>query len=395
MSEVHAHLVDDPNKLARMSQALEAVLARSPADSPTMHPDWLLTWWSVFGHEDGRALRVLVVEREGKVCGFVPLLSRTVREHLTPVRRLELVGSGEAEADEIDSHYLAVVAARGDEEVVAEALADALVRGTLGPWDDIALERMRADTATPTFLESALRRRGFVVSSRAAGVAPFIRLPSSWDDYLATLSSQSRAWLRRTLRDFEAWADGTAQFHRAQNAADIEPAQHILHTLHRERWGQAGREGVFASAKFRRFHDQLIQQWLARGLVDLTWVTVHGRPVGVHYSIIRSGAVQFYQSGRAMDLPARVRIGIVMHAHAIRAAIDAGRREYDFLPSPTRYKRQLAHDARPVVSLRAARPTLRAAARQTVDLAVEHARALKITMAARPRRGARGGSIAG
>ena len=40
------------------------------------------------------------------------------------------------------------------------------------------------------------------------------------------------------------------------------------------------------------------------------------------------------------------------------AAIEAGRREYDFLGGPARYKTQLALASRPIVRVRAWRPSL-------------------------------------
>ena len=61
----------------------------------------------------------------------------------------------------------------------------------------------------------------------------------------------------------------------------------------------------------------------------------------------------FYQSGRRVDVPKAVRPGIALHALAIRASIESGLREYDFLAGASRYKRELALATRPLVTLRA------------------------------------------
>src|SRR5262249_46849081 len=76
---------------------------------------------------------------------------------------------------------------------------------------------------------------------------------------------------------------------------------------------------------------------------------------GALYNIVHKGKVYFYQSGRRTDLPQNIRVGIVLHAHAIRTAIEAGYREYDFLAGSSRYKRALTTESRPIVSLRATR----------------------------------------
>ena len=84
--------------------------------------------------------------------------------------------------------------------------------------------------------------------------------------------------------------------------------------------------------------------------------------------------IHFYQSGRRVDLPAKIKPGIVAHAFAIRAAIEGGLREYDFLGGASRYKTELALATRPLVSLRAARKTLREALFTGLDRAAAHFR---------------------
>ena len=96
---------------------------------------------------------------------------------------------------------------------------------------------------------------------------------------------------------------------------------------------------------------------------------MRGEPIAAAYNVVHGGRLQFYQSGRRVDVPKNVRPGIAMHALAIRTSIDAGLHEYDFLGGASRYKRDLALEARNLVTLRAIAPGLRARA-------VEAARAL-------------------
>jgi len=116
---------------------------------------------------------------------------------------------------------------------------------------------------------------------------------------------------------------------------------------------------VFASQLFSRFHDVILPGLLARGALELSWLRVRGEPVAVAYSIVWNDRVLFYQGGRTLEVPKQVRPGIVLHARAIRAAIEAGRREYDFLPGDGQYKRQLANASRSMVELRVGRSPLR------------------------------------
>ena len=61
----------------------------------------------------------------------------------------------------------------------------------------------------------------------------------------------------------------------------------------------------------------------------------------------------------ATSLPKKVRAGLVIHACAIRHAIEAGYSNYDFLAGTTRYKMQLANEVRPIMQLSMRRNSLR------------------------------------
>ena len=99
------------------------------------------------------------------------------------------------------------------------------------------------------------------------------------------------------------------------------------------------------------------------------------------YSIVYGGRVYFYQSGRSLDVPKSLKSGIALHALAIRASIEAGRLEYDFLAGDSQYKRDLSLAARPIVCLRAVAGSARArgveAARRFADRAIARVRELR------------------
>src|SRR5262249_28748788 len=153
--------------------------------------------------------------------------------------------------------------------------------------------------------------------------------------------------VRRSLRDFDAWAAGTARLHEARTEAELEEGTAILHRLHAERWeGTAG--GTFRSPHFLRFHDLAMRNLLRRGALRLLWLSVGGEPVAALYDFVWGGREFFYQCGRRLDVPKGVRPGTVLLAMAIRQAIEAGRTEFDLLSDAARYKRELAGSLRPV-----------------------------------------------
>jgi CelD/BcsL family acetyltransferase involved in cellulose biosynthesis len=368
-------------ELDRLRDEWEGLLERSAGLHPSLTPTWLLTWWRVFGPHDGRRLRTLVVREGRELCGLLPLLERRhVYHRLVPMARLELCASGEDCADEIVSEYLGPIVAAGREREVVGAMADHLA-GCRATWQEMVFTALDGQSPAVLELEPALRARGLACESKPLGHCPFIALPKRWDDYLSALSSDDRYMARRSIRDFERWAGKSGKVEVVRTHEDLHRGTRILHQLHERRWRAGGQDGVFASPVFRRFHGMVMPALLDRGELDLRWLMANGEPVAVSYSVVNENRVYFYQGGRATDVPKGVRPGIVLHLYAIKAAIEAGRLEYDFLGGDQRYKLQLATGTRPLTELRVVRPSLPEAARTVVGAG----RALLVEARARAR----------
>ena len=363
--------------LSPFEPAWRDLLDRSSTDEPTLTPLWLGAWWRVFGARDGRQLRMTLFFDGGRLVGMAPLLSRRhwYRTGI-PFRRLELLASGEPEADEICSDYLGVIAERGQEEAVVTGLVAALSSELLGAWDELVLPAMDGEGPTARLLTAALEQARIPVESEITGACPYISLPTSWEDYLGSLPPGGRYVITRSLRTFDQWAQGDAELHEVRTPADLELGERVLQTLHGDRWRADAQGGAFSSPRFTAFHQEVMASLLAEGALELLWLTVRGDPVAVVYNVVWKGKVYFYQGGRKVDVPKGVRPGIVLHAHAIRRAIAAGRREYDFLAGASRYKMQLATGTRPLARVRAVGSPLLEAARRAADRGVGEARHL-------------------
>lgn len=371
-------VIGDGLVLERLAPAWSDLLARSAANEPTLGPAWITTWWRVFGPLGRRRLRVLAFFERGRLVGMAPLASRVhwYRPGI-PLRRIEMLASGEPEEDEICSDYLGLIAERDREEDVARVFAKALASGALGAWDELVMPAMDGSGPMPRALSAALTRAGFATSIDEGVPSPYVALPRTWEAYLASLPSTHRYVVKRSLRDFEAWTGGSATFEVATTPAELAEGRRTLLALHAERWSARGRAGVFASPRFTAFHDAVMPSLLAAGALELATLRARGEAIASLYNIVWNGKVYFYQGGRRMDVPKGVRPGIVAHAYAIRRAIERGLREYDFLPGSSRYKDQLATASRPIVALRAVRSPIRDRARQLVERGIERVKALR------------------
>lgn len=354
-------IITSPSRLAEIEPQWESLLERAAVNTPTLAPFWQRAWWDVFGAQEGRRLRAIAMYDGDRLVGLAPLLWRRhwYRPGI-PLRRLELVASGEPQQDEIYSEYNGVLAERGMEDTVARALVDVIDSRDVEVWDELELPALSGDSPMVGALERALNDAGHPTQIDAQDSAAYIPLPSTWERYLASLSSPSRYLVNRSLRDLDAWAKRDLVYERARSPEALARGSAILKELHGVRWGgTSGEGGAFQSEPFCAFHDQVMQWLLERERLELSWISVRGVPIAALYNFVWDNKVHHYQSGRRLDLPKQIRPGIAIHAFAIRHAIEEGRREYDFLGGEGQHKDKLALAQRPLLHVTATRgPTL-------------------------------------
>lgn len=362
--------------------AWSELLERSERNELTQSPDWLLTWWRVYGGLHGRQLRLGLFHEADRLVGLAPVLRRRhwYRGWL-PFCRLEFLGSGEPPEDGIYSNHLGVLAERGAEEKVAHRLVEAIAAGAFGSWDEIVLPMMSGDTAMPDRLVEAFRAERYSAEATVMTGAPYISLPATWAAYLRCLSANSRRNLDRSLKAFDKWSQGTTELECITSSADLEKGKSILMSLHHERWSSADETGVFHSPLFLGFHDRMMGALAERGSLELMILRGRGEPAAALYSMVWAGKVYAYQTGRRTDLPANLRPGGVLLSLAIRRAIEQGRREFDLLADEAFYKSQLTPHTRPLIQVRATRTCMVEAIRKVSVYCLAELRRLQRTNA--------------
>lgn len=375
--EVKTHIITRAAQLAALREQWLELLATSDSNEPVLSPDWLLPWWDIYAPPQRRRLTALSFSRAGRLVGLAPLSCRSLRyRRIVPIRKLDPVGAGEAPEHECCSCYIGLIAERGSEPAVVQAFAEAICARGFPRWHQLQIPEMNSESPIPALLRSALAERGLLTRFSVVDETFFIPLPARYEAYVEGLSYKRRYFVRRTVRDFERWAAGTAQTRHAREPSELDASLAILEHLHRERWESAGEHGAFQSPLFSAFHRRVLAEMMRRKAAEICWLEVHGRPVAALYEIFWDNKVFIYQSGRAMDVPKGIRPGIVLHLQAIAEAIARGRSEYDLLCGDARYKRQLSGISRPLFQLEVWRPSLPQRACNALDRALDLGRAL-------------------
>jgi len=189
---------------AALAEEWNALLARAAFDTPFLTVEWQRIWWQHFG--GGNPLRLYAFRDEsGLLRGIAPLFIGVKSGQ----RKVYLVGCSEIRDDLDVSDYLDVIVEPGYEQPVCGALLEALAAQE---WNLIELRDLPEGSRTLELLSGLARECGWRSAQTAPAVCPVIRLPATWDEYLAVLDKKERHELRRKLRRAEQHEEPAALY---------------------------------------------------------------------------------------------------------------------------------------------------------------------------------------
>lgn len=305
-----------PADLDGLADEWAALFERCPKATPFQSPQWLLAWREAFLDE---GLWALGVRRAGRLVGLAPFFIFTTPEG---VRQLTLLGNGVS--DRLD-----LLAPPEEADAVGQAVFAHLSRRT-GLWDTCDLRDLAA--GSPLLRPPAPVGRGDRIEPDAP--CPVVTLPARADEVLLALSKSRRADLERCARrlgELGPWRIETAD--RRTRPRFFE---HLL-ALHDLRWASKGEPGVLSDPRVRRFHGQATSRLLEAAMLRLQVLVSNGQAIAAHYGLVRGERAYSYlhsfDPAFAAYGPGRLLI-----AQAMREAVEAGAREFDFLRGQEPYK---------------------------------------------------------
>lgn len=343
-SEISIRMVSSTEEFASLDSAWNSLLSRSSSDDFFLRWEWLFTWWKIFGLGPAR-LRILLVERGEELIGIAPFYVRPERRYgFLTERTLLFLGSGEAEEEEIFSEYLDVICKVGEEEAVVRGLMEFII--AQGLCDTIRLFNILLSSKTLTILKQFCDDRRMPFNSEFKMESPYARLPSTWDDYLQSLSSSMRHEIRSDRRKLEKM--GVIRMERTTRLEDFEDHFKELVKLHSTRWASKEMRGAFENPKFASFHQTVMPTLLKNGHLQLWFLSLSSKNIATCYNIQYNNKVYFYQTGLDFSAAPKISGGLVLKSYCIEDAIRSKQVEYDFMGGGgmKSYKGRWANDCR-------------------------------------------------
>ena len=271
--------------------------------------------------------------------------------------------------------YNGLLAARGHEQAVyasaieslfqANAGLDELYFGAIDEGVDLAGALRRAGDG----FEGARLRLLEESPTWSVNLAAF---GEGLDAYMATLSKNRRAQIRRSLREYES--SGRLQLEEARDCDAALDYLHGLKQLHTERWQKQGAAGVFANPRWEAFHRAVIRQGIAEGTIQLLKVSSGSRVAGYLYNLVWRKHVYVVQTGFEAVTDKRLMPGYVVHALAVAHNRARGMAVYDLMHGDSLYKRILCNQSRTLRWMVLQRPRLKFALENLAVAAVRRCR---------------------
>jgi len=305
---------------------------------------WIENWLAMLPRAEAPALAV-ICGASGEALGACFLGRQLlIRHRVLPSRAVFVNATGVPSRDELCVEHNGVLG--GSLAQLVE-----LLDGRGGDWDELFVPGV--DRAA---LEGLRLPRGCRVRIVRASPAPFVDLARvrAAGDYLALLSSNTRAQIRRARRRL-----GACELEIAESIESALAIYAELVALHTARWRASGQPGAFADPWFEQFHRRLIERRFAHGEIQLLRLSVGGATIGCLYNLIAGGRVLFYQAGLAAFSDPVIKPGLVCHAAAVARCAGEGHAIYDLLGGSARYKASLATGATELAWLCVQRDRLR------------------------------------
>jgi CelD/BcsL family acetyltransferase involved in cellulose biosynthesis len=275
--------------------------------------EWADGWLQVIGPDS--SLLIAVARRNGLAVGILPLVRQGSALTMLGVERLY-------------PDHLALLAAGED----AKDLLPVLLRAALaaaGSSARIDLPMIAADST----MNQACVDAGLPARVRAAGIAPYLPITGSFEDFLKGLSSNERYKIRNRTKKMLAVPGVRFGLVAAE---EVPAVLSRLRALHASRATQKGIESSFDRDDVQLFHARLVAALPADSLTfRCLW---SGDEIfAVFYGFTLQGRLFYFQLGYDPSWSDRSP-GIVLLSEVIRDAHERGCTEFNFLQGDESFK---------------------------------------------------------
>ncbi|MDQ5951737.1 MAG: Acetyltransf 6 protein [Patescibacteria group bacterium] len=302
---------------------------RSVTNYVFQSPQFQGAWWNTLG--EGELSIITVRDENNQLVGLAPLY---MQQNDQGKKELCFIGCVNV------SDYLDILVDSQHQTQVYESLTKVLTE-ELTDWECMFLCSLPESSPTRDWLKQTFHHS----TEKQQDVSPFIRLPASWDEYLASIDRKQRHEIKRKMRRVE---ETDHAFECITSPTDAATAIQDFITLHKA-----------SSAEKRDFWDDNHFKFFSTFIPaagEAGWLKLYFLKIGA----VRASAMlifdyndQFllYNSGFDPAQFNNLSTGNVLTAYTIKQAIEQRKTVYDFLRGDEVYKFRFGAVSQPVYDI--------------------------------------------
>jgi CelD/BcsL family acetyltransferase involved in cellulose biosynthesis len=349
-AELRVEVVEGRDAFVQLERAWNDALSKGPHDEPMLRHEWLRAYIENFA--PGATLRTFLARAGREICAAVPLIETTERNADTlflPMVTWSLPVNDHSQRGGV------LLGRRGEEglQLIWKAL-----QATIG-WDRLRLRELAEgapDWKLHEWAQSSRMPCGVWVSLRS----PFRSLPAAvapvtpagkknphqqtsgagnprYEAVEASLDAKFRQNLRRRKRRLAEKGEVKYELVDGTDARRLDDALADFFDIEASGWKGRGGTAIAQRPELVGFYTQLARDAAKRGGLALGLLTLSGKPIAAHFSIVHSGRHYLVKLGYDESL-SEFSPGQQLVSEAIADSCRRGLAEFDFLGPSMQWK---------------------------------------------------------
>ena len=301
----------------------DTLLAHSATSVPFLRYGYLQQWWQTLGggEWDSGRLCICAGYKDEKLAGIAPLF-HTVKEG-APL--LHFIGSREI------SDYLDIIAAPEDYQDFLTALLESLLKEGPSVWEKAVFENIPERSPFLSLIQKCIPPNTNILLEKTYS-APLLTLPSTWEEYLASLDKKQRHEIRRKIRRVEQEA-AEQRFYFVEEDLDITHYANIFLDLMKE----DEQKKAFLTPSMQDTILSILEWGHNEGMLRLCFLDINGVPAAGYFCFDDGNTIYIYNSGFSNEMQ-YFSPGWVLLSYLIEWAIENSREAIDFMRGSESYK---------------------------------------------------------
>jgi CelD/BcsL family acetyltransferase involved in cellulose biosynthesis len=326
---VKVELITSLRGIESIAPEWDDLACRSPRDGFFRTYGWYRAWLEHI-RPDAEPFVLAVRNSRGEIVGLAPLCRGVYRDLGFRLKAIFWGGREVVSGDFLD--FLA----NDDSRPAAVAAMVEFLEENRSRFGLMVLGELLEGGDSSSVVETMGMRHRLPLRRQEERICPYIALPATFDEYLATLGSSTRYHIRRRMRDAER---NGASVEICKEPGAVAERLDVLVRLHLARWQKQGLPGVLGRPGFLSFLRQICATPPAGSASRLYLLNHGGSTVAALLMFYCGRNAMYYQAGWDPDSRmTSLSPAVVLMAHSIRDAIQGGSCYYEFLRGDESYK---------------------------------------------------------